>query len=197
MRMSCVLGVMFLAGCSQPNDENSQAWVIENAAVTESVVTEPQKPAIEPAVTPEVDDGRCGMEECSYSKELAREVVGGGANGRLVKVTLLGGSSSREGSAITWNKTPHDLYVYCSTMLPVVMMQTDQAWQVDSLDFINGVPGVLESSQSIYAKTCHKDDKAFPDDAKSLGYTEIPEEKQDITIKKPSDIFAISETIAQ
>jgi hypothetical protein len=198
MRGVCVITAMLLVGCSQPESGNSQTNAVEHTAVAVAVadVTRTEPPlAKEPDVAaPEVNEGHCGMEECSYSQELRRSVIGGGANGRLVKLTLLGGTSARSGSAIKWNRSPHDVYVYCSTVLPSVMLETDGNWQVDVLDFVNGVPGILESAQATYTETCHKGDRQFPDDAKSLGYQEISEDKQDISVTKPEDIFALSET---
>lgn len=109
-----------------------------------------------------------------------------------MKLTLRGGTSSREGSAIAWDHVPHDVYVYCSLTLPSVMLKTEDSWQVDVLDFIEGVPDALQSSQSLYKKTCHNDDKDFPNDAQSLGYRSIANDNLDVHIRKPEDIFALS-----
>ncbi len=137
-----------------------------------------------------VQPGRCGMEDCSWSKALSRDVVQADQRGRLIKVTLLGGSSRSEKSRITWNDRPHDVYVFCSTVLPAVMMEADGHWQVDVLDFIDGVPGVLQSSEAIYGETCHGGDSRFPGDAEVLGYAHIDDEREDIQVDRPTDIFA-------
>jgi hypothetical protein len=137
-----------------------------------------------------VQPGRCGMEECSWSKALSRDVVQADQRGRLIKVTLLGGTSRGERSRVTWNDRPHDVYVFCSTALPAVMMEAGGQWQVDVLDFVDGIPGVLETSASIYGETCHADDSRFPGDAEALGYAPIDDEKEDIQVDRPTDIFA-------
>ena len=58
------------------------------------------------------------------------------------------------------------------------MLNADDGWQVNVLDFINGVPGMLESSEAIYIQTCHPDDRDFPNNAAALGYNAIPEDRQ-------------------
>jgi hypothetical protein len=139
-----------------------------------------------------VQPGRCGMEECSWSKALSRDVIQADQRGRLIEVTLLGGSSRSEKSRITWNDRPHDVYVFCSTALPTVMMEADGRWQVDVLDFIDGIPGVLETSAAIYGEFCHAGDSRFPTDAEALGYAHIDDEKEDIQVERPTDIFAVA-----
>ncbi len=69
------------------------------------------------------------------------------------------------------------------------MLEDAGSWQVDVLDFINGVPGVLESSQELYMKTCHAADQQFPNNASSLGYASIPDERKEVTITRPDEIF--------
>ncbi|ROT93499.1 hypothetical protein EB810_15585 [Altererythrobacter sp. FM1] len=194
MRCACIIFVALLMGCSRIAAGNSEDTPDMQSASQSSGSTVAKRAHETDAPTPpaEVQEGRCYMDECSYTQELRREVIGGGLNGKLIKLTLRGGTSASTGSAIQWEKTPHDVYVFCSTILPATMLKADGGWQVDVLDFINGVPGILENSQSIYAETCHKGDGHFPNDAKSLGYQEIPQDKQDVSISSPEDIFALS-----
>lgn len=136
-----------------------------------------------------VQPGPCGTDECSWSKTLSRDVVQADTRGRLIKLTLLGGSSRSEKTRIIWNDRPHSVYVFCSTALPAVMLEDSGRWQVDVLDFIDGVPGVLQSSVSIYADACHPGDKRFPSDAETLGYAHVEDENEDVQIDRPTDIF--------
>ncbi len=129
------------------------------------------------------------MEECSWSKTLSSTVDREDQRGRLIALSLLGGSSRNETSRITWNDRPHTVYVFCSTALPAVMMKADDGWQVDVLDFIDGVPGVLESSASIYGDACHAGDRRFPSDAEALGYSHIDDDREEVQIDQPTDIF--------
>lgn len=61
-------------------------------------------------------------------------------------------------AAITWDESPHHVFVFCSTALPSVILGEADSWQVDVLDFVGCVPGALESSQALYMKTCHAAD---------------------------------------
>jgi hypothetical protein len=62
-------------------------------------------------------------------------------------------------------------------------------YQVDVLDFVNGVPGVLESSANLFARTCYpNDDWNAPDFAQRNGlpaFDDLP----DVTITSPEGIF--------
>lgn len=133
--------------------------------------------------------GMCRMDDCSWSKETGRKVVKSDRRGTLVKLSLISGSSKGENDAITWDANPHDVFVFCSTALPSVILGEAVSWQVDVLDFVDGVPGVLESSQALYMKTCHAADRQFPNDAETLGYTSIPEGREDVKISRADDIF--------
>ncbi|WP_267396516.1 MULTISPECIES: hypothetical protein [unclassified Sphingomonas] len=133
--------------------------------------------------------GSCSSDGCSWSKQVSRSVVQADRRGQLNKLNLVGGSSTDEKGRITWNSRPHEVYVFCSTALPAVMISDAGKWQVDVLDFIDGVPGILESSQSLYAQTCHPGEQAFPRDAEALGYTSIPDEDEDVIVSHPADIF--------
>lgn len=202
-------GVIFIAACvllagivyaviRSPAPEPA----IENTSVADMHIDAPEpSPALAAATPAEsasaspsnagdtAQPGRCGMKECSWSKTLSINLVQEDQRGRLIALSLLGGSSRNETSRITWNDRPHTVYVFCSTALPAVMMKVDGGWQVDVLDFVDGVPGVLESSASIYANACHAGDRRFPSDAEALGYSHIDDDREEVQIDQPTDIF--------
>lgn len=212
-----IRGILFIAACvliallahvaiSQGYVEraDTSGSVIENADAFADDVDEPadqEQAAAEiqpitsviadPAPSDDVSAGRCHMEECAYSRLLERTLVASGSSGRLLKLRLLGGSAANGETTIHWNKTPHDVYVYCSTKLPAVIMRVDGAWQVDVLDFVTGVPGILEDSQQLYGSACHEGDSQFPTDAEALGYSVIPDDRQDVVISKPEGIMSL------
>lgn len=202
-------GVIFIAACvllagivyaviRSPAPEP----VIENTSVADMHLDMPEPSPATPAATPAEGTsaspsntadgaqlGRCGMGECSWSRTLSSYAVKEDQRGRLITLTLLGGSSRNETSRITWNDQPHSVYVFCSTTLPAVMMKTGDGWQVDVLDFIDGVPGVLTSAASIYGDACHPGDRRFPGDAEALGYSHLDDEREEVRIDQPTDIF--------
>lgn len=137
----------------------------------------------------EARQGNCHMGECSWSRELKRETIDARTSGRLIRLSLLGGTSDDQGSAIKWDRAPHAVYVFCSLALPSTILELDGGWQVDVLDLAGTLPDVMFSSAMLYGDTCHPRDAAFPNDAAALGYRPIPEERQSVTITKPSDIF--------
>lgn len=106
---------------------------------------------------------------------------------------LLGGSSDNDDNQkkvkIKWNKSPHNVYIFCSKELPAVFMKSEGKFQVDVLDFSQGIPGVYESSANLYRETCHSNSKNLSDEelAKKFKYNPSPE--SDINISKPTDIF--------
>jgi hypothetical protein len=205
-------GVIFIATCLLVAGivyavirSPAPAPVIENTSVADMRVDLPEAAATQVASAPDANantqtapqtdadgtdqPGRCGTDDCSWSKTLSRDLVQADQRGQLIKLTLLGGSSRSEKTRIIWNDRPHSVYVFCSTALPAVMLEDSGRWQVDVLDFIDGVPGVLQSSVSIYASACHPGDKRFPSDAEALGYAHIEDENEDVQIDRPTDIF--------
>lgn len=159
----------------------------ESATAVDAAATPPSAPSDDTPGQPQL--GMCRGDECSWSKETGREVVKSDRRGTLVKLSLVGGSSTSEKGAISWNADGHDVYVFCSTALPSVLLEDAGTWQVDVLDFIEGVPGVLESSQALYMKTCHAANQQFPNNASLLGYASIPDEREEVTITRPDEIF--------
>jgi len=148
--------------------------------------------------------GACHGGECSWSVETARNIIREEGQEQLIKVTLMGGTSLhsanqyperfKAGQKIAWNGSAHDVYVFCSTRLPAVMMQADGAWQTDVLDFVNGVPSVLDSSAALYAQTCHSAADNYPSNgfAAKYGYMTAPREMEEPAISAPTDIFALA-----
>lgn len=157
---------------------------------TDVTKAESAAPLPDPDADNDANLGYCHSGESSWSKTLSSDSIQTDQRGRLLKLTLLGGSSSDSGSGpITWNSRPHDVYIFCSTAFPAVMMQDSGKWQVDVLDFVDGIPGVLESAASLYGDACHAGDSGFPDNAEQLGYSSIPDEQEEVQITQPTDIF--------
>lgn len=143
--------------------------------------------------------GRCYMGDCSWSREQSRTVVRSSSVGRLLRLSLIGGTSAdRRNSSIRWERRPHDVFVFCSTALPSVFMPTAGGMQVDVLDFENGPPGILESSANLYVHACHgpQADWGQIGFARRYGYRAIPDEFQDVTIRSPDEIFAVAQRAA-
>jgi hypothetical protein len=149
--------------------------------------------------------GACHMGECSWSVEKARDTVRQEADDKLIKVTLQGGTSQHPSNnypqryarseRISWNQAPHDVYVFCSKTLPAVMLQDGGSWQTDVLDFVNGPPGVLESSATLYVRVCHGPTAAYPSDdfAARYGYVTEPLELDEGAVSTPTDIVALAQ----
>lgn len=145
--------------------------------------------------------GRCHMGECSWSRELSQAILKENASGTLVKITLLGGSSSHPDDdypagfgpkvPISWARKPHDVFVFCSLHLPAVMMAVDGAWQTDVLDFNGGIPGVLESSAALYSRTCHSNSEAWLDSsfAARNHYRPFEDGSSELELSSPQQIF--------
>ncbi len=172
---------------------NSEEGVESDPVVEGVTVAKPTEVAATPAPTDDTPGqpqlGTCRMDDCSWSKETGREVVKSDRRGTLVKLSIIGGSSPGEKAPVSWDTNGQDVYVFCSTALPSVLLEDAGRWQVDVLDFVDGVPGVLESSQALYMKTCHAADRQFPNNASSLGYASIPDEREDVAITRAEDIF--------
>lgn len=160
----------------------------------------------------EPDMGRCHGDHCSWSLTRSRTIVRKNLAGTLIRLTLLGGTSKNntDGDAkaahIRWNAKPHEVYVFCSKRLPAVIMKNDispafvktsgghrfPSYQVDVLDFVNGIPGDLESSANLFVRTCYPgDDWASPDFARRNGlpaFDDLP----NVTIESPDGIFRVA-----
>lgn len=153
--------------------------------------------------------GRCYMGECSWSVEQARTTIRKESSGRLIAVTLLGGTSYHEEAAdypgrfrpnlkIEWNSAPHKVYIFCAKSLPATMMVTENGLEVDVLDFVNGPPGMMEGSAALYTSVCHGrhvrwTEKGF---ARKFGYRALPSDKQEISLDEPEDIFSLVKSLS-
>ena len=64
-------------------------------------------------------------------------------------------------------RQPHELFIFCSSRLPAVILPDSGHLQVDILDFVAGPPPVLESSASLYVRTCHPGESGAEPSARS------------------------------
>lgn len=142
--------------------------------------------------------GRCHMNSCSWSKTLNKNAIADNRCGRLIQLELLGGESENEAdldlSTIQWNTATHIVYLFCSKYLPSVIMETDSQYQVDVLDFWNGVPGFLESSASLYREHCHPGSENLSEEdlAKKYQYQQIPD--AEVTVNQPLEIVGVAQS---
>jgi hypothetical protein len=148
--------------------------------------------------------GNCHMDTCSYSREVGRETVREAPSGRLLRVSLLGGTQGDAGddgpsddAPIIWDRQPHDIFVFCSTALPAVMLPIagQRLLQTDLLDFLgpDGIPDVLTTSANLYFDICHGiRGREWADVAPGLGYHPLAPAlvESGIDIARPEDIFA-------
>lgn len=147
------------------------------------------------AYAAEIQLGRCYMEVCTWYKVLKQQEVAADVRGRLIELTLRGGSSPDVEDAlkkIKWSKSPHTVYVFCSVYLPSVMIESDGKYQVDVLDFWQGTPGVMETASNIYRETCHPSAVNIDESelAKRFQYRQLNDSAKSISyINKIGDIF--------
>lgn len=148
--------------------------------------------------------GNCHMGSCSYSREIRRAIMRETPAGRLFRVTLLGGEQGEAGddgpsedAPIVWNREPHDIFVFCSTRLPAVMMRLPgrRTLQTDLLDLggPEAITTILVSSANIYMEICHGlRDRDLADETAGLGYRPIPPAllNRGIDIERPEEIFS-------
>jgi hypothetical protein len=140
-----------------------------------------------PPQVPELNS--CHGGECSWSITRSRALVRREASGSLYRLTLLGGSA-REGSRrIRWNRAPHALFVFCSARLPAVILPDHGHLQVDLLDFAAGPPPVLESSASLYVRTCHPGEDWSAAGFAVRHHYRPQDADREIALSRPEDIF--------
>jgi hypothetical protein len=147
--------------------------------------------------------GNCHMDSCSYSREIGRETLRETPAGRLLRVTLLGGEQGEAGddgpseeAPIVWDREPHDIFVFCSTRLPAVMLRVphQRALQTDLLDLAgpSAISDLLISSANLYMQICHGlRDRDLSEEIAGLGYHPIAPALLDsgIDIERPEEIF--------
>ena len=143
--------------------------------------------AAAPAQAPQLNS--CHGGDCSWSITRSRALVRQDASGILYRLTLLGGSAREGSSRIRWNRQPHEVFIFCSPRLPAVILPDQGHLQVDILDFVAGPPSDLESSFSLYVRTCHPgEDWAAEGFAARHGYRAQDAERE-LALTRPEDIF--------
>ena len=131
----------------------------------------------------------CHGGDCSWSITRSRTIMRQDASGILYRLTVLGGSAPEGSHRIRWNRQPHALFIFCSRLLPAVILPDAGRLQVDLLDFVAGPPPVLESSAALYVRTCHPgEDWAADGFAARHGYR-AQDEDREINLSRPEDIF--------
>jgi hypothetical protein len=143
--------------------------------------------------------GRCHMGECSWFAELNRETVREAAGGRLLRLSLIGGSSSSgEGedyeasygpqATVDWDRAAHDVWVFCSPRLPTVMTRSQGGRiQATVLNFVDWSPPVHESDRNVYVHACHGE--AGEGFAERHGYRAPAEGEEEFELSRPEEIF--------
>lgn len=160
-------------------------WIASAALALAAASGAPSAAA--PAQTPELNS--CEGGECSWSITRSRVLVRQEGAGRLYRLTLLGGSA-REGSRrIRWNSAPHDVFIFCSPLLPAVILEDNGHWQVDVLDFVAGPPPVLESSASLYVRACHPGEDWSADGFAARHGYRAQDSDREIALSRAEDIF--------
>jgi hypothetical protein len=199
-----VVYLMFRAPAQSPQNDIAAAGQPANSTL-------PAAPQPVPAPTPAVANapmgepllGNCHMDTCSYSRLVRRETLRESPAGRLLKVTLLGGTQGDASDAgpdddapILWDREPHDIFVFCSTRLPAVMMRVAgrRTLQTDLLDLggREAISDLLVSSANLYMEVCHGlRDRDLAVETAGLGYRPIPRALLDsgIDIESPEEIF--------
>lgn len=143
--------------------------------------------AAAPAQAPQLNS--CHGGTCSWSITRSRALVRQDATGSLYRLSLLGGSAREGSNHIRWNRQPHDLFIFCSPLLPAVILSDQGHWQVDVLDFVAGPPPFEESSASLYVRTCHPgEDWAAAGFAARHNYR-AQDADREIALSGPEDIF--------
>lgn len=133
----------------------------------------------------------CDETGCTAFRPISQEIVAAGEQGKLIKAKLLGGSSSIEGSPLEWNTYPHEITIFCAEKLPSILIDTEEGWQVDVIDFEH-LSQVQIASRDVYGYYCHPEDENFPLSSRSYGYRAIPEEYQGLMVEDPQELFAIA-----
>lgn len=122
------------------------------------------------------------MEECSWAMWRAVDVIERSNEEILLRVFLLGGSSTHaggeypdnhEGVKIEWNSEPHQVDVRCSFSKPALI--NDGRTDSLPLNKDGNIPGVLTSSVELYMAACHSDFGGYPAALERYNY-QVPDE---------------------
>jgi hypothetical protein len=131
----------------------------------------------------------CHGGECSWSRTLSRALVRQERSGTLYRLSLLGGSAREGSNRISWNRRPHALFIFCSVSLPAVILPDQGHLQVELLDFVAGPPPYLESSASLYVRTCHPGEDWSADGFAARHGYRAQDSEREIALTAPGDIF--------
>jgi len=140
-----------------------------------------------PAPTPQLNS--CHGGECSWSITRSQAIVRQDARGTLYRLTLLGGSAPEGSHRISWNRQPHELYIFCSRQLPATILPDEGRLQVDILDFVGGPSPPMESSASLYVRTCHPGEDWTADGFAARHGYRAQDEERELNLTRPEDIF--------
>jgi hypothetical protein len=107
--------------------------------------------------------GNCNGGNCSWSVTINKTVLEKQKTGVLYRIELIGGTSEHKDGEypdrysknvnVEWNKESHKVEVYCSTKLPLLVMDD----QVTLLDLHN-VPGVFVADANLWFGVCYEAD---------------------------------------
>jgi hypothetical protein len=158
--------------------------VLALAAASAAPSSAAPAPPAQPAQLNSCDGG-----QCSWSITRSRVLVRQEGAGRLYRLTLLGGSAREGSNRIRWNRAPHDVFIFCSPLLPAVILEDEGHWQVDVLDFVAGPPPVLESSASLYVRTCHPGEDWSADGFAARHSYRAQDADREIALSHAEDIF--------
>ena len=199
--LSTTLALLVLAACNQqaagnsataggaPSGRSPAALRAAEAGDADDAKGLANAAAAPAAGTPHV--GRCHGDECSWFRTERKSTVREEALGILYRLSVVGGTAlDEENARVSWDRAPHDVFVFCSRRLPAVILPVDGALQVDVLDFVTGPSGPYETSANMYVDTCHPgEDWASDSFAARHGYLAQDAERE-IDLARPEDIFA-------
>ncbi len=148
---------------SIPSGHCSSDCDIDISFATSTENTNSDDSIFQPYLEPKnmISMGRCHMGSCSWAKWLSVEVLSATPKETELLVLLLGGDSeheddypdSAEEAKINWNREPHEVRIRCSLKRPSTTLGNQTT--IIPLNPDLGIPGVLESSTSLYMLACH------------------------------------------
>jgi hypothetical protein len=159
-------------------------WI---APVLLALIGIPATAAPPSAARPELNS--CHGGQCSWSITRSRAIVRQEAGGTLYRLSLLGGGAREGSNRIRWNRQPHALFIFCSRNLPAVILPDEGRLQVDILDFVAGPLPDLESSASLYVRTCHPGEDWAADGFAARHNYRAQDPDREIALSRPEDIF--------
>ena len=107
-----------------------------------------------------------------------------------IAAMLLVRRSAPEGShRISWNRQPHQVFIFCSRQLPATILPDEGRLQVDILDFVGGPSPPMESSAALYVRTCHPGEDWTADGFAARHGYRAQDEERELNLTRPEDIF--------